>query len=257
MGVLPMERLQCTNLLLGQGTQATIYKGFLADQPVAVKFYDDTEEGSHAFELEEDILFTMHGSKNICQMIGCAEEHAIIMKQYDCDLFHYVFESAPKSEFEIILLFERVCYGVKNLHNKGIAHLDIKPENILIDTKTSQPYLCDFGSAFKTKKSSKLCSWKNVGTIQYMAPEIGNTNSFDPLAADIFSLGCLLFVIMTGTFPKFDNATLLSLPVGMSSRVSKFITWLVNPNPAHRPSIKQIMRHTLFKKITNNEKAYY
>lgn len=83
-------------------------------------------------------------------------------------------------------------------HSKGIAHRDIKLDNILIDSK-GNPKLIDFGFSTcltKHKKVKMFC-----GTPSYMAPEIISKIAYSGEAADIWALGVLLFALISGQFP--------------------------------------------------------
>ena len=89
--------------------------------------------------------------------------------------------------------------GVEYLHAQGIAHRDIKPENIVLDA-FDVARICDFGMATHAGQVSNLGN----GTLRYMAPEIAATLDQATVAEveqDVWSLGVLLFVMMTKHFP--------------------------------------------------------
>jgi WD40 repeat protein len=98
-------------------------------------------------------------------------------------------------------LAEALAYA----HAQGIVHRDVKPANIMLDGK-GQPLLMDFGLASRKEEASKLTNEGAVlGTPSYMAPEqaSGKSGAAGP-AADQYSLGCLLFELLTGETP-FDG----------------------------------------------------
>ena len=113
-------------------------------------------------------------------------------------------------------LFVQVCRLVESMHNLRIAHLDLKPENVLIDIHGNLR-LCDFGRAHQWSPSSRLYDGllSSVSTKEYSSPERFTRSDFDVAAADIFSLGVLLHVLLTGFFPWAMSAT-LSFPTPMS-----------------------------------------
>ena len=104
--------------------------------------------------------------------------------------------SSVLSEEEIIDLALQLVGGLKDLHNQGFSHFDIKPENIGVcykDHKITYK-LIDFGLVKEIEKG-KL--YNRLGTIAYMAPEFTTDQSGDLISekADVFSLGCLLYYI--------------------------------------------------------------
>ena len=112
-------------------------------------------------------------------------------------------------------LFLQVCHGVHHAHQKGIIHRDIKPSNILIlaqgDQKT--PKIIDFGVAKAlaqplTERTLVTERDQLFGTPEYMSPEQADMANEDiDTRSDIYSLGVLLYVLLTGVLP-FDSDTL-------------------------------------------------
>jgi len=115
-------------------------------------------------------------------------------------------------------LFIEVCDAIQHAHQKGIIHRDLKPSNILIATSTTGkplPKVIDFGIAKAT--SGERLTDKTVftavelliGTPAYMSPEQAALTSVDvDTRTDIYSLGVLLYELLTGTTP-FDTRELL------------------------------------------------
>ena len=91
------------------------------------------------------------------------------------------------------LIFKRILLGVQALHNAGIYHLDLKLENIVIDDACN-PKICDFG--FATDKDGQLTDIK--GTKVYLPPQKLQKEKYSGIKADIFSLGCILFILVLG-----------------------------------------------------------
>jgi serine/threonine protein kinase/ABC-type phosphate/phosphonate transport system substrate-binding protein len=104
---------------------------------------------------------------------------------------------------ELVMILAR---AVQYAHERGVIHRDIKPGNILIDGN-GQPHLTDFGLAKLSKESSNAVSDTGsvAGTPAYMAPEQARGERLSP-AADIYSLGVVLFELLTGK-PPFSAPT--------------------------------------------------
>ena len=112
-------------------------------------------------------------------------------------------------------LFIQVCQAVHHLHQKGIIHRDIKPSNVLVTSQDGVPVpkIIDFGVAKATHQESIDHSvftgfGQVVGTPLYMSPEQAESNSQNlDTRSDIYSLGVLLYELLTGV-PPFDHARL-------------------------------------------------
>ena len=104
-----------------------------------------------------------------------------------------------QSHGQSINLVARVARALHYAHTTGIVHRDVKPGNILIDTN-GVPHLADFGLALHYECMSQ--GGERAGTPAYMSPEqaIGKSGSVDG-RSDIFSLGVVLYRLLTGQFP--------------------------------------------------------
>jgi serine/threonine protein kinase len=105
--------------------------------------------------------------------------------------------------------------GLYFCHSNGIAHRDIKLENILLDSRveneTTKEMSCDIKIAdFGTAGNCAGLNGSGLlgtfcGTIGYMAPEIMENKQYNPMAADVFSLGAVFFILVSG-IPAFKKA---------------------------------------------------
>jgi len=116
---------------------------------------------------------------------------------------------------ERLHLFVQICQAVHHAHQKGIIHRDIKPSNILVPLHGDQavPRIIDFGVAKAiaqplTQRTLTTEDSQLLGTPEYMSPEQADVGSEDiDTRSDIYSLGVLLYVLLTGVLP-FDSDTL-------------------------------------------------
>ncbi len=100
-------------------------------------------------------------------------------------------------------LFERVCVAVSAAHRAGVAHRDLKPQNILVDSR-GEPVVVDFGLA--RSSSGQPAGLTSAGTPGYAPPEQMMGQAEDWFRADVFSLGVILFELLTGRRP-FEGKT--------------------------------------------------
>ena len=125
---------------------------------------------------------------------------------FPCDLFTYV-KARPNeylSEREAKRIFRQLIVGLSFLHERGIAHLDLSLENIVVG-EDSNVRIIDFGQARKISHGQRLRGLL-FGKEAYVFPKVIEGEWFDPFEADVWSAGVILFCILTG-YPPFDIPT--------------------------------------------------
>ncbi|XP_067451184.1 ribosomal protein S6 kinase-related protein [Thunnus thynnus] len=171
------------------------------------------------------------------------KRHLFIMCDY-CDtgdLYTYWLLKGQFGEDEVRLFAAELGSALGFLHDLGIMHRDVKMENILLSDK-GHPRLSDFGLSRRLTRGGR--AFTICGTIQYMAPEVLSGGPYNH-AADWWSLGIMLFSLVTGEFPvpaEPDHSTMLSkvrqfpyiLPQTFSSALILLLTELLCKNPVNR-----------------------
>ncbi len=155
-----------------------------------------------------------------------------------CDEHHLT----PRQRLE---LFVPVCQAVQHAHQKGIIHRDIKPSNVLVAEYDDRPVpkIIDFGVAKAiqqrlTERTVFTQLGQVVGTIDYMSPEQAKLNQLDiDTRTDIYSLGVLLYELLTGETP-LDRQRLRSAAFDEMLRI-------IREEEPPRPSIRLSSSHSL------------
>ena len=127
---------------------------------------------------------------------------------------------------ERLELFSTICQAVQHAHQKGIIHRDLKPSNILVTLHDGKPVpkVIDFGVAKAlnqqlTEKTLFTAYGQMVGTPQYMSPEQAEMSGLDvDTRSDIYSLGVMLYELLTGTTP-LDSQRLRSAGFAEMQRI--------------------------------------
>jgi len=205
---------------IGEGGMAVVY---MAEQKepirrkVALKIIKlgmDTKQVIARFEAERQAL-AMMDHPNIAQVFDAGTTETG-RPYFVMELVHGVLitEYCHKNQLDIrgrLKLFVQVCQAVQHAHQKGIIHRDLKPSNVLVTMHDDRPVpkVIDFGIA---KATNQRLTEKTVftrfahfiGTPAYMSPEQAQMSGLDvDTRTDIYSLGVLLYELLTGTTP-FD-----------------------------------------------------
>jgi eukaryotic-like serine/threonine-protein kinase len=210
--------------VLGEGGFGTVY---LAEQEhpvkrrVAVKVVKagmDTKQVLARFEAERQALAIMD-HPNIAKVFD-AGTTATGRSYFVMELMHGEPITAYCDRVRLTLeerltLFTPICQAVQHAHHKGIIHRDIKPSNILVTIVDEHPLpkIIDFGLAKAmaqplTQQTIFTEQGQLIGTPEYISPEQAEMTSLDiDTRSDIYSLGVLLYELLTGALP-FDRHTL-------------------------------------------------
>ena len=154
-------------------------------------------------------------------------------------------------------LFLQLLNGLHACHKNGVAHRDLKPENLLL-TPENTLKISDFGLS-RLHKVSKIQArdeeYANTltGTLAYVAPEVLR-GQYDAFKADIWSMGCILYVMLTCRFPfgaaqgreleeRIKAAQIIDLPPHVSAAAKDLTLRLLSVHPKDRPNLDEIAAH--------------
>jgi serine/threonine protein kinase len=172
--------------------------------------------------------------------------YCIVMEYIDgIDLDDLIKGKRYLSNDMALLIFTEVCKALKYAHERKVIHRDIKPANILI-SKDGEVKLTDFGVAATMEQGQDLTRTDmTLGTPAYMSPEQISDPSKVDQRADIYSIGVLLYVMLTGQKP-FES----SFEAWVLAKVSRGRYILPRKvNPKIPPPIQRLIRKTMHHKM--------
>ncbi|OHS92996.1 CAMK family protein kinase [Tritrichomonas foetus] len=172
----------------------------------------------------------------------------------------YLKANGPIPKQTLYVLAYEMLLSLHFCQKRGIAHRDIKPSNIFID-KYGRAKLADFGFA---TMNEKICE-TYAGSLPFMPLEILHLSPYDPMKADIWSLGITFYLMATGTLPYLPkSANNLAMLIAtrepfyselIEKEFAVIIKSMLRSNPQDRASIDSILETPLFKKVRNEYKV--
>ncbi|KAE9604566.1 putative protein kinase CAMK-CAMKL-CHK1 family [Lupinus albus] len=174
------------------------------------------------------------------------------------ELFDKIASNGRLKEDEARKYFQQLICAVDYCHSRGVCHRDLKPENLLLDANEVLK-VSDFGlSALPQQVREDGLLHTRCGTPNYVAPEVIHNKGYDGAKADLWSCGVILFVLTAGYLPFEENNVMalykkifkaeFSCPPWFSSGAKKLINRILDPNPATRITIAEIIENEWFKK---------
>lgn len=217
---------------LGEGGMGIVY---LAEQTrplhrtVALKVIKpgmDTKQTLARFEVEREALAVMN-HPNIAKVFDAGATPQgrpfFVMEYVDgLPITHYCDDHRMSIE-DRLQLFVDLCRAVQHAHQKGIIHRDLKPSNVLV-TREQEAKIIDFGVAKAAQQESAdhtlfTGQGQLIGTPGYMSPEQAGLQMTDiDTRTDIYSLGVILYELLTGARP-FDDSLLHSAGLAEFQRI--------------------------------------
>jgi len=206
--------------LIGSGGMANVYKAFdtMESRPVAVKMlkaeYAGDEDHQRRFRNESKAICALN-HKNIVKIYDVVLNVPIpfIVMEYvnGITLRDYLDKKGRLEPKLAVALIMQLLAAVANVNDNGIVHRDIKPNNIVLRSDGTLK-LMDFGIARFAMSQSRTITDRAIGSVHYISPEQAKGEGVTDNRADIYSVGVILFELITGALP-FEADTAISVAI--------------------------------------------
>ncbi|KAF8714352.1 hypothetical protein HU200_027818 [Digitaria exilis] len=243
------------NKLLGKGGFGTVFEGQIGDQRIAVKKLDLAGQGKKEFLAEVETIGNIHHI-NLVRLIGfCAEKsHRLLVYEYmpkgSLDQWIYFRDANMLLDWHTrCRIIADIAKGLAYLHeecSQRIAHLDIKPQNILLDDNFSAK-LSDFGLSKMIDRDKSQVVTRMRGTPGYLAPEWLTSQITEKV--DIYSFGVVVMEIISGRknldySQPHENVHLISIlqEKARNDRLEDLIDMNVDEMQIHKEEVIQMMK---------------
>jgi serine/threonine-protein kinase len=219
--------------LLGRGGMGLVFKAFDSSlqRMVAIKVLSPAMASSrkaHRRFLREARAVAGINHPNVVTIYAVDEQRGMpyLVMEYVAGrtLADRLRQGAPFDLATLLRIAAQVASGLDAAHQHGVIHRDVKPANILLEDGIERAKLTDFGLALVALDASQITSVEQtVGTPAYMSPEQVRGERLDP-RSDLFSLGCVLYAMVTGKSPFHGSHVL---------QVGRMVTEY-SPRPLHQ-----------------------
>ncbi|MBR2167396.1 MAG: protein kinase [Paludibacteraceae bacterium] len=251
--------------LLGRGGFAEVWlvRDTLTNLEEALKIYAPgggmDEGGLKIFAQELAVVHDLrHTNLLTPKTLGQYERQPYLLLPY-CPNGSLVKKIGKCTEDEAWSILEQVAAGLAYLHEQGIVHQDIKPDNILIDKK-GNCVITDFGISLKAQSTLRksMMTQTFAGSLDYMAPERFSAEPDPTPASDMWSLGVTMFEIVEGKLPfvpqmgglaQKKGADIPVMHADVSDKMKQTIYSLLSLDPRDRPTAEEVIELTKNKSV--------
>lgn len=256
--------------LIGHGAFALVFKGRnrKTNEPVAIKAITKKNIGrsNSILEKEINILKELH-HENIVQLYECniSSVGCFLVMEF-CnggDLAGYLQSKGTLREDTIRHFFRQIARAMKVMHDQGILHRDLKPQNLLLSYKKSNPKpsnivikIADFG--FARHLSNDRMAATMCGSPMYMAPEVITSQEYNA-KADLWSIGTIIYQCLVGLSPFqantpqelrsfYERSKIIApkIPDGTSRLLTDLLVKLLKRKVAERLNFDDFFNHEFF-----------
>ena len=253
---------------IGQGHFAVVKlaRHKFSNEKVAIKVIDKTKldklSREHLFQEVKCMKLVQHPNVvRLYEVIDTPTKLYLILELGDGgDMYDYIMKhSNGLSENKARNYFRQIVRAVKYCHDLHVVHRDLKPENVVFFEQNGQVKLTDFGFSNVFIPGDKLLT--SCGSLAYSAPEILLGDSYDAPPVDIWSLGVILYMLVSGRAPfqeANDSETLTMIldckyyiPSYLSAECQELISRMLVRNPEKRIKLDEIANHEWLKKINS------
>ncbi|CAF3583040.1 unnamed protein product [Adineta steineri] len=234
---------------------------------VAVKVIDKTklDDISKAHLFQEVMCMKLVQHPNVVRLyevIDTPNKLYLILEFGDGgDMYDYIMKHANGlNESTARRYFRQICRALKYCHEMRVCHRDLKPENLVFFEKQGVVKLTDFGFSNQFSPGKKLLT--SCGSLAYSAPEILLGDPYDATAIDIWSLGVILFMLVTGRAPfqeANDSETVMmildccyKLPPNISSECQNLVHRMIVREPEKRATLDEVMSDIWYKQCDDD-----
>ncbi|KTF95149.1 hypothetical protein cypCar_00034292 [Cyprinus carpio] len=242
---------------IGKGNFAKVKlaRHILTGKEVAIKIIDKTQLNPTSLQKlfrEVRIMKTLR-HPNIVRLFEVieTEKTLYLVMEYASggEVFDYLVSHGRMKEIEARAKFRQIVSAVHYCHQKNIVHRDLKAENLLLDADANIK-IADFGFSNEFTLGNKLDTF--CGSPPYAAPELFQGKKYDGPEVDIWSLGVILYTLVSGSLP-FDGQNLKELrervlrgkyrvPFYMSTDCEGILRRFLVLNPSKRCTLEQVMK---------------
>ena len=259
---------------IGAGSYGSVClaRSNLTGESVVVKAISKTANVERFTQAQEEVSNEIRAGttiehKSVVKFIDSFEDdqhwYLVLEHIQGTDLYSYIRHHLDKNiqikKSFVKGIFSQMVQGLLHCHKMGVAHMDIKLENIMLDEK-SNAKLIDFGLCEILSGTTKQFCSRFAGSPDYACPEVLMRQPFAPEKADVWSLGVVLYILLTGEIPFARRERMTAAAWGkhpsvrwpkgknLSSNAKDLLEKMLTVEPEKRISLIDVAKHSWLRK---------